>query len=80
MVGKTRSFMGALEILRQGFESSSDYDELAVIRKSPGEYQVIPVWVVKSFGSNVDWEDLTVVMMLTRPEAMLLFSAIVEEK
>lgn len=68
------SFVAALKKLVEGFQSSPDYDCLALVWREGNEYRVMQSWEVNCICKNLRSDRLRVVLWLDRVEAGIVLT------
>lgn len=72
------SLESALVGLRDELDNDQACEEVAIVWRGENEYGIVPGWIVRNFGQQLDWDRLKVVMFLNRTEYELLMSMIKE--
>jgi hypothetical protein len=78
MLWRKMDFETALLRMKEEFDEEPEAERLALVWREGGEYNVLPTWLLPHFKDCLDWEDLVVVMCLSRKELIILWEMIKE--
>ncbi len=80
MVWQKMTFIAGLKELLRAFETNPEVQRLALVWRTPDEWNVLDEWLLGQIKNNFDGATLRVVVWVTRKEAAELVAVFREEK